>query len=76
MNETNTQEKVKGYNKLTEEQITMMNAIKEKEQEILNMLESLKYNEAYNQRSLALAISNIQTGFMWAVRSIARPNGE
>lgn len=74
MNET--QEQVKGYSKLTKHQIMVMNVIKEKEQEILSILEGMKYNEDYNQRSLALAISNIQTGFMWAVRSVARPNGE
>lgn len=76
MNETNTQEKVKGYNKLTEAQIYRMNEIKKREAWILQELESMVGNEDYNQRSLALAISNIQTGFMWAVRSIARPNGE
>lgn len=74
MNEN--QEQVKGYSKLTKHQIMVMNVIKEKEQEILSILEGMKYNENYNQRSLALAISNIQTGFMWAVRSVARPNGE
>lgn len=74
MNET--QEQVKGYSKLTKHQIMVMNVIKEKEQEILSILEGMKYNENYNQRSLALAISEIQTGFMWAVRSVARPNGE
>lgn len=74
MNET--QEQVKGYSKLTKHQIMVMNVIKEKEQEILSILEGMKYNENYNQRSLALAISEIQSGFMWAVRSVARPNGE
>lgn len=67
---------VTGYRPLTEKDKAAMNELKALEATIVDKLESMKTKDSINQRSLALGITNIQTGFMWAVRSIARPNGE
>lgn len=67
---------IKGYRELTEEEKTRINTLKEMEKDLLAVLDATKNIPDINQRSLALAVTNIQQGFMWAVRAIARPNGE
>lgn len=68
---------IKGYRVLTQDEKDRMNALKELEQHILEVLDDNKdCIEDINKRSLLLAKEHIQTGFMWAVRAIARPNGE
>ena len=68
---------IKGYRVLTQDEKDRMNQLKELEQRVLEILQDCLYNVPdINQRSLALGKTNIQTGFMWAIRAIARPNGE
>lgn len=67
---------IKGYRVLSEDEKDTINYLKVAEQELLVYLEVVKTDPGTNQRSLALAVTNIQTGFMWAIRAIARPNAE
>lgn len=68
---------IKGYRVLDEIDKAYMNLLKKHEQDILEELERMRESVAnLNQRSLAIAKTEIQTGFMWAIRAIARPNGE
>lgn len=77
MMDNNTQAvDIKGYRVLSQVEKDLMNDLKTKEQDLLIVLDLLKTVPGINQRSLAIAKTEIQTGFMWAVRSIARPNGE
>lgn len=68
---------IKGYRDLTDEEKAVINDLKDLEQHTLGMFEAYRAGvPGINQRSISLAVTNIQTGFMWAIRSIARPNGE
>ena len=67
---------IKGYRVLSDEEKKCINELKAAEKEILDKLNAMNQMEGTNKRSMALGITNIQTGFMWAIRAIARPNGE
>lgn len=68
---------IKGYRVLSEREKEEMNVLKAMEASVLGHLQVIGDNmSTVNQRSLAIAKTEIQTGFMWAVRAIARPNGE
>lgn len=68
---------IKGYRVLTQDEKDRINQLKELEQRVLEILHDCSYNVPdINQRSLELGRTDIQTGFMWAIRAIARPNGE
>lgn len=75
---------IKGYRDLSQEEVDLMNRIKEKEKETLSLiseLQELRTGESgltpeqvvESQRCVALAKTNIQTGYMWFVRSVALP---
>lgn len=68
---------IKGYRVLTQDEKDRMNALKESEARILEQLDDHEECiDGINYRSTCLAREHIQTGFMWAIRAIARPNGE
>ncbi len=71
----NQHRKIDGYRELGPDEIDAMNQLKKKEADMLEFFESLN-KEPNNTRSMALAKTNLQQAFMWAIRSIARPNGE
>lgn len=82
----NQHTKIKGYRDLSQEEINLMNKIKEKAEELKVLIEeaddtlfALK-DPVINQdglddvqRYLELARTNLQQGFMWFVRAVARP---
>jgi hypothetical protein len=62
-------------------EISYINTLKEQESNILATIKALQEavdektipdTKIYDQRELSLAITNIQQGFMWANRAIAR----
>lgn len=69
----NQHRKISGYRELSEKEIEGMNAIKAKGNELGQLLEELKQIPGIDQRALAIAKTDLQTGVMWAVRSIAQP---
>lgn len=68
----NQHRSINGYRDLTQEEIDAINAIKELGGKVGEMLEILT-DPKFDQRCVALAKTNIQQGFFWAVRSIAQP---
>lgn len=76
----NQHRKIKGYRDLSQAEVDLMNRIKEKEQEVLALVQELrdgdfaenKQQEA-DQRWVSIGLTDIQTGFMALVRSIAKP---
>ena len=74
---------VNGYIPLTEKQIEQINEVKDiglRLGELFDRIESLSSistveADRCDRRSLALARTNIQTGIMWGVRAIAKPDG-
>jgi hypothetical protein len=66
-------EKIKGYRDLSQEEIDLMNegkALAEKCGALIDRLEAL---DSTDKRSIALGKTNLQQGFMWAVRGVAQP---
>ena len=69
----NQHKKIKGYRDLSQHEIDLMNlgkSIAESCGEYIELLEGL---EDSDKRAVALGKTNLQQGFMWAIRGIARP---
>lgn len=64
---------IKGYKPLSEEQKVWMNSVKEVEARALWLLQVLNTETGMDKRWLAIARTNLELGFMAAVRSIAQP---
>lgn len=71
--ETFTQPKITGYRQLTEQEAELMNEIKQKGVELGELVEKLKANGDLDQRWVAIGTTDLQTGLMALVRSVARP---
>lgn len=70
----NQHRKIAGYRELSQQEIDAMNAIKAKAEEVGQLLEALRDMPDIDARALAIAKTDLQTGFMWAVRAIAQPS--
>ncbi len=71
--ETFTQPKITGYRQLNEQEAELMNEIKQKGVELGELVEKLKANGELDQRWVAIGTTDLQTGLMALVRSVARP---
>lgn len=69
----NQHKKITGYRDLTQEEINMMNNCKALESDIAHLTKLIKELPETDQRAAALAVTQFQQGFMWLVRSIAKP---
>jgi len=72
----NQHRQISGYRDLSQDDIDLMNEMKKQERDMLTALEAFEKDERFNKRSLAIARTNLQTGYMWLIRALARPNGE
>ena len=64
---------IKGYRDLSQDEIKVMNAIKQKAEEVGILLEEMQANKDLDQRWVAIAKNDLQKGFMAAVRAVAQP---
>ena len=71
----NQHRQINGYRELGAEEVALMNEIKQKAQDVGELLDRLQSMSAskVDHRAAAIARTELQTGFMWAVRAIARP---
>ena len=76
----NQHRKIKGYRDLSLEEISLMNEgkqLSESVREYIDKVDSLKSSSDVDKhpdrRSPSIAKTNLQTGFMWLIRSIAKP---
>ncbi len=78
-------EKITGYVEQTPEQIDCINNFKAIEIEVVQLIDNLMTGLTYvgqteplavDKRWLSIAKTNLQQGFMAAVRSVARPKGD
>ena len=69
----NQHEKIKGYRVLSQEEIDLMNEGKELAEKCGDFIAKLETMKATDKRNAALGKTNLQQGFMWAIRSIAKP---
>lgn len=71
--ETFTQPALIGYRQLTEEEAETMNEIKAAAEKIGELTERLKLSGRFDQRWVAIGVTDLQKGFMALSRSVARP---
>ena len=62
---------IKGYRVLSDEDKALMNEAKELEAQVAAL--HAKISNSDNEFELTQARANIQTGFMWLIRGVARP---
>lgn len=69
----NQHKKIKGYRDLSAEEIALMNEGKELAEMCGAFIEKLQNTESTDKRNVSLGKTNLQQGFMWAIRGIAQP---
>lgn len=72
----NQHKKISGYRELNQQEIDLMNEVKEKAEELRVLVEKLENPIADispDQRWVAIGKTDLQTGCMALVRSIAKP---
>lgn len=72
----NQHRKIKGYRELSQEEVDLMNRIKEHGvalESLLHELESLHGDVAADNRWLAIGKTNLQQGLMAWTRAVAKP---
>lgn len=69
----NQHKKITGYRDLSQEEIDLMNEGKELAKQCGAFIEKLEAHSETDKRNVALGKTNLQQGFMWAIRSIAKP---
>ena len=69
----NQHQKISGYRDLSQQEIDAMNDIKALERKAGELWQKIQGIEGVDHRALALARTELQTGYMWFVRSIAKP---
>ena len=65
---------IKGYRELTESEIALLNEIKQKAEELGELVNKLRgAGTALDQRWVSIGETDLQTGVMALVRAVARP---
>jgi hypothetical protein len=64
---------ISGYKDFGEEKIAIINAIKDKEKEVALLYKDLEAFPDVEQHYLHNARKDLQGGFMWLVRAVAKP---
>jgi hypothetical protein len=70
----NQHKQIKGYRDLSQAEIDVMNNIKNLASQVGDLIDSLKDDPNVDQRWLSIAKTDLQKGFMSAVRSVAKPD--
>ena len=70
----NQHKQIKGYRDLNQQEINAMNAIKDLAAKVGDMIDALEDHPDIDKRWLAVAKTDLQKGFMSAVRSVAKPD--
>ena len=65
---------IKGYRDLSEEEIAVMNEIKQKGIALGLLVESLKGQESVDQRWVSIGATDLQKGLMALTRAVAKPD--
>lgn len=69
----NQHQHIKGYRDLSEEEIAAMNEVKALGEQAGALVAKLRGQEGLDQRWVSIGATDLQTGFMALVRSIAKP---
>jgi hypothetical protein len=69
----NQHHKIQGYRDLSQEEIDLVNEGKALAQQCGEFIAKLEAIESTDKRNVALGKTNLQQGFMWAIRAVAQP---
>lgn len=69
----NQHKQIKGYRDLSQAEIDMMNEGKALAAQVGEWIDKLMVQQGLDQRSVVIGKTNLQQGFMWAIRGIAQP---
>lgn len=69
----NQHKKITGYRDLSQEEIDLMNEVKAKGVELGELVDKLMATESVDKRWASIGKTDLQTGMMALVRSIAQP---
>lgn len=70
----NQHRKISGYRELSQNEIDLMNRIKQKGKELGDMVEDLRsLGNHIDQRWVSIGATDLQTGLMALTRSVAKP---
>lgn len=69
----NQHRKIKDYGELNEEQIYYINSLKQIEDQVYGLLDLALSQFGADPRRTAVAKTNLETGFMYAIKATARP---
>lgn len=69
----NQHKHIKGYRDLSQAEIDAMNKGKALAEQVGAWIAELKATDGLDQRCVATGATNLQQGFMWAIRGIAQP---
>lgn len=70
----NQHRKIKGYKELTQDQIDLMNEVKQKGIELGRMIDALNDYSDTDKRWVSIGATDLQTGLMALTRAIAKPD--
>ena len=65
---------VKGYRPLSQNDVDMMNCWKDLEGHVADLAAATHTYSGVDQHALTVAVDTFRTAFMWACRSIAKPD--
>ena len=71
----NQHKKIKGYRDLSQEEINLMNKVKEKASEVGDLIGLLEATGEMDGRWLSIGKTDLQRGFMSVIRAITKPEG-
>lgn len=69
----NQHRQIKGYQEISQEEINLMNTIKQRGAELGEMVAKLRQNPDLDQRWVSIGATDLQTGLMALTRAIAKP---
>ena len=69
----NQHRQIKGYRELNQDEIDLMNEIKQKGIELGNMIAGLRASPELDQRWVSIGATDLQTGLMALTRAVAKP---
>ena len=64
---------IKGYRELSQDEITLMNEVKEVSAKIGELVEKLRAAPGLDQRWVSIGATDLQTGLMALTRGVAQP---
>lgn len=66
--------KITGYRELNEEEVALINDIKAAAEVLEALVARVRYHEGVDQRWCSIGATDLQTGCMALVRSVAKPS--